>query len=144
MKFSLAFKYKLPHPFSTAHLVLSSSIPLHIIARGRGKDFLPGRRGSFQSRKHGRGSRLILSIIFSPPCQSLLFLCPLSLVLLLLLLIFFFHCCLQKTVLISTHDLYLLCLQLSPPSWCSMERERKTGEREWVACGLVGSIIPKP
>lgn len=57
-----------------------------------------------------------------------LFVYPEFLVLLLLLLIFLSQCHFQQIVLILTHDLYILCLQLSSPSCCKKKRERKRSE----------------
>lgn len=79
------------------------------------------------------------------------FLFPLSLLLLQLLCVFLFHWRFQNIVLISTHDLYLMDLQVSSPACHRGKDEGKAG-RDRAAHGLenlsggtgLGNTIPKP
>lgn len=105
----------------------SYCIPPHVIAGGGARVSLPGRKGPFWLRKHGRGSSEVVvvaswreglrssSAVSISACESL----SLFLVLLLLLFVFSSHCFFQYIVLISTHDLHFFkpAKPIQPTCW---------------------------
>lgn len=79
---------------------------------GRGRESLPRRRALFWISAVAEGASGMSWLSVRIVC---LFLVP-SVTTVVALTVFLSHCCFHEIVLISTHDLYLLCLQFPSPA----------------------------